>query len=688
MKSQRTPHRTVRVLLTLAALALPQGRLAAAQSGDFTYTHPGGEATITGYSGSGGPVYIPSSIGGFPVVGIGEGAFEGISSITSLIVSNGPASIGTGAFNGCAGLTNVILPDSVTSLGGGAFGGCYSLTGLTLGSGLANIGDYAFEACSALTNLALPASVTSIGDEAFDGTGITNVVIPAGVASIGTNAFGDCGMLAGVTVALGNRAYASSSGVLFDKAMTTLIQYPTGKPDASYAVPAGVKDIAYQAFSGCSNLVSVTLPNSLTNIEDAAFSECPALVSVTLPDSLANIGDVAFSDCPALASINIPGHVSAIGIGAFEGTAITNIVIPDSVASIGNDLCVGCVSLTNAVIGAGVASIAEAAFGSCTRLASVSLSAGLTNIADTAFNDCPLASLTIPDTVLSIGDNAFDGSKLVSVSLPDSVKSVGSTAFAGNPLLSSVSIGSGLTNLGSNAFLSAGVSNISVSAANPRFIAPGGVLIDKVQEVLLQYPARRPGATYTVPDGITELAQWSFSYASNLTSVTIPASVTSIGEWAFELCWRLTNVTVLGDLASVGLYAFGSCPNVAGFYFAGDAPTNVNTGAFDTGSSFTVYYVSSTLGWTQFLRLNGFIGATWTPSGQAPLISGFAPQNKVFGFTVAVAPNTTVVVEACTNLSSPVWTALATNAPSSGTFSFSDPDWKNFRGRFYRARLP
>jgi hypothetical protein len=60
----------------------------------------------------------------------------------------------------------------------------------------------------------------------------------------------------------------------------------------------------------------------------------------------------------------------------------------------------------------------------------------------------------------------------------------------------------------------------------------------------------------------------------------------------------------------------------------------------------------------------------------------------MFGFTVAVAPNTTVVVEACTNLSSPVWTALATNAPASGSFYFSDPGWTSHRGKFYRATLP
>ena len=125
-----------------------------------------------------------------------------------------------------------------------------------------------------------------------------------------------------------------------------------------------------------------------------------------------------------------------------------------------------------------------------------------------------------------------------------------------------------------------------------------------------------------------------------------------------------------------------------GRFPARGAPTNAAPGTFDIGPSLTVYYVPSTLGWTQFLSQNGLTGAIWTRSGQAPVISGYGLQNRVFGFSVTVAPNATVAVEACTDLSSPVWTALGTNAPSSGTFYFSDPDWNEFPCKFYRAMLP
>ena len=127
-------------LLAVLLLALP----AVVQAEDYTYTTNNGTITITGYTGSGGAVSIPSMINGLQVT-----------------------SIGYYAFYNCAGLSSVTTPNSVTSIGDAAFYNCTNLTSVTIGNSVTSIGDFAFYDCSSLTSVTIPNSVSSIGEEAF-----------------------------------------------------------------------------------------------------------------------------------------------------------------------------------------------------------------------------------------------------------------------------------------------------------------------------------------------------------------------------------------------------------------------------------------------------------------------------------------------------------------------------------------
>ena len=191
-------------------------------------------------------------------------------------------SIGDYAFYGCSSLTSIIIPDSVTSIGNRAFYGCSSLTSITIPNGVTSIGYRAFSGCSSLTSITIPNSVTSIGDDAFSGcSSLTSITIPNGVTSIGSDAFSGCNSLTSITI------------------------------------PNGVTSIGSSAFSGCNSLTSITIPDSVTSIGNRAFMDCTSLTSVTIPDGVTSIGDYAFSGCSSLTSITIPESVTSIGDKAF-----------------------------------------------------------------------------------------------------------------------------------------------------------------------------------------------------------------------------------------------------------------------------------------------------------------------------------------------------------------------------------
>ena len=254
-------------------------------------------------------------------------------------ITNSVTSIGDYAFNGCSSLTSVTIPNSVTEIGGSAFVGCASLKSITMPNSVTSIGDMAFYKCSSLTSITIPDSVTSIGSSAFsDCSKLRSITIPNSVTSIGAWAFNGCTGLTAINVAMENQNYVSPDGVLYNKDKTTIICYPAGKKGNNYKIPDGVTEIGSIAFSRCSSLTSVTIPNSVTSIGSGAFNGCTSLTRVTIPNSVTKIGWNAFSGCTSLTSITIPNSVISIDWYAFRGcTSLKSITIPNSVTTIGKN---------------------------------------------------------------------------------------------------------------------------------------------------------------------------------------------------------------------------------------------------------------------------------------------------------------------------------------------------------------
>jgi hypothetical protein len=262
-------------------------------------------------------------------------------------------SIGPSAFVNCGKLVSVNIPYGVTSIGDSAFDDCTSLTDVTIPGSVISIGSGAFWNCSSLRGvMAVPDSVTSIGGYAFYGNvGLTSVTIGNGVTNIGNYAFHGCTSLTNLSVDAANPAYTSPNGVLFDRAQTILIKYPAVRA-GSYAIPGSVTSIGVGAFAN-GGLTSVTIPEGVISIPAQAFVNCSNLTSVTIPNSVTRIGDSLYG---------------GTGGNAFQNcTSLTNVIIGNGVANIGYEAFYGCTNLTRVTIGNSVANIGAWAFGQCSR---------------------------------------------------------------------------------------------------------------------------------------------------------------------------------------------------------------------------------------------------------------------------------------------------------------------------------
>ena len=197
-----------------------------------------------------------------------------------------------------------------------------SCTGaVVIPEGVTAIDDSAFED-SSLASITLPASVIAIGSRAFNGaTALTSITIPAGVMEIGSRAFSATTALTSISVNPANPSFTSIDGMLFNKEVTTLIQYPVAKSATSITIPAGVTTIGRQAFSGATFLTSITMQTGVTTIEQGAFNGMTSLSDITIPEGVTTIGDQAFGGASALTSVTIPASVTSIGNFSFDNAS-------------------------------------------------------------------------------------------------------------------------------------------------------------------------------------------------------------------------------------------------------------------------------------------------------------------------------------------------------------------------------
>ena len=379
----------------------------------------------------------------------------------------------------------------------------------------------------------------------------------------------------------------------------------------SVTIPAtynglSVTSIDSYAFSGCSSLMEITIPEEVTSIGLNAFAYCSGLTEITIPEGVTSIGSSAFYNCSSLTEITIPESVTSIDFYAFyHCTKLTEIIIPDGVTSIGNNAFSDCSSLAEIVIPDSVTSISGDAFtgtalyndetnwedgvlyigkhlikAKTTISSAFTIKSGTLTIAGNAFRDCSsLTKITIPESVTSIDYGTFRGcSSLTEITIPESVTSIGSYAFYGCSSLTGITIPESVTSIEDRAFsYCSGLEKITVAEGNPVYHSEGNCLIKTATKALIS------GCQNSVipSDGsVVIISSYAFYGCESLTDIAIPKVVVSIGNWAFFGCSSLTEISISEGVTVIGTDAFRDCSSLATVKIP-DSVTKIWDGAFD-----------------------------------------------------------------------------------------------------------
>lgn len=469
---------------------------------------------------------------------IGESAFENCVNLKSITIPDSVIYIGESAFCGCENLKSIEIPEGVTSIGWETFALCFELENITIPESVSNIGYCAFAQCGNLKKIEIPGSLVHLGLYALlfndtDGDSLLSVkinstrsscrlggwnfqsgkvvnltlpvgsiedlhrfdslarltLLPDGSSSIPAGAFSDCDNLVEVSipeeiVSFGKGAFEGTPWLSALRARSdfvivndVLVEY--NGHESNVVIPDGVTAISGNAFSECSNLVNISIPESVVSFDEGVFEGtiwldtkreqsdfvivndilldyCGDDCEVTVPDGVTKIAPGTFSGNSNLTKVRLPDSIKEIGARAFmDCENLKDITIPSNVVDIGDRAFCNCISLTEIIVPDCVAKIGSGAFCGCSKLASIVLPEGITEIESETFSGCScLRDVMIPDRVESIEWRAFEGCESINtVLIPHTVSYIGEESFCNCGNLRDLTIPEGVTAIGDAAFV-------------------------------------------------------------------------------------------------------------------------------------------------------------------------------------------------------------------------------------------
>ena len=484
------------------------------------------------------------------------------------------------------------------------------------------IGYAGFVNCSELLSIEIPATITVIGYGAFESCrSLDNLYLNDISAWYKTNFVGDNS----------NPVKIVDNVFLNKDELTHLI------------IPDDITTIN-DAFSGCKNILSVTLHNSVKSIDKHAFSDCVNLRNIDIPESVTNIDYCAFAGCKQLKEIYIPNSVKSLGFSAFEDCDnLQKVSLSQALKSLVSSTFKNCTSLKSIIIPNSVTSIGSSVFSGCSSLKSLAICGKSVKIESDAFTNCKLlkvakqssvtlrygsCTITLPDEDFSIKDNCLYSKDLsalyyvpvgneTSFSIPNTVAGIGDYAFGYCESITSLSIPASLNNIGSHAFEKCGgivklelsdLSSWCKVAKNDhpfRLSQKGEIFLNGIRVTSIEWPRNVPEVdnsfnyctginSITFPDGVSEIGENAFDNCTDLKNVVFPQTIKGIGDYAFNGCLSLQSINLPSGLTNIGNHAFSNCTGLNSVKLS-NCLTSIGDYAFSGCSGLTSVKLSNCL---------------------------------------------------------------------------------------------
>ena len=464
--------------------------------------------------------------------------FANDTALTDVSIAATNTKTGTYMFQNCTALESIVLPTSLaaTGLSTNIFDGCTALKSIEIPSKVTTIPNYCFRNCSSLETVTFKGSVATINTSAFENCVALKAIDASKVKTTGTASFKGCTSLTAfdapilTTVGIECFQYTSLKSFFIPKTVTTFNGGAlntltncavTSDPAARYQVFENMAVVDTKSGTTFGTLKTVfnvapgaeiVIPDTVLKFETYAFENTVNLAKVTIPEGITAISNYCFRGCSSLEVVELPSTLKTFGTESFAGTALKEVIIPNGVTSLSSAF-MNISTLEKVFIPKSVTSFGTT-FQNCTALVDVEIEDGVVTLGSSMFKGCTaLETIVIPGSVgekitsTSTATYLFaDCTSLKNVTLGEGIKFLPNYAFQNCTALENVTLPESLYSIGMYAFSNTGIKEL------------------------------------VIPETVTNLSSYTYSYNEKLVSVTIPASLIS-GTYAFIGCTALENVT-------------------------------------------------------------------------------------------------------------------------------------------------
>lgn len=514
---------------------------------EYIKVDAGSAVELIKYVGNETEVKVPTKLGGLSVITVGEGCFEGNSTVVSIKLNSEIVTVKDRAFKDCTALKEVTKTESLTSVGASAFEGCTALEEFEFPESVTAVPERCFAGCTALAEVKEHKNLKNVAADAFVDTAWENAQ-PDGALSFGRVTYGVKGKVKDIEIPKGVSLVEDYVFLGCDYIKTV-----TFGPD--------VEEIGLYAFQNCTNLETVNFDDAMGVLEAGAFKGCTSLKAADFSKTtLAAIGYEAFAGCTALEEIKLPETVSDIGDFAFANTCFKEIEFGKNINAVGANSFVGNTALetinvvSNNKEFSSVDGVLYNKKGSALvtfpagKVGTYELPQGVSEIRAYAFKNAKISAVKLAEEaeLNYIGVNAFEDSLIEEIEISAKVEKINSNTFKNAKKLSKVTFNEGLKYIAASAF--EGCEALKEVA-----------LPDSLHDIANAAFKNAGLKSVNLGDGVAKINSEAFAGNKNLTDLYIGKNVEKLGNNAFKDCAKLVAVNLPASLKAFSGSAFSGC---------------------------------------------------------------------------------------------------------------------------------